>query len=137
VTRDVFAAIQIGDKASVYRDVRLEDLDRFVVISGDSSAIHVSEDAAIARGFKGRVAHGALLTSWVSSIIGTQLPGDGGVLQSISMSFRAPVVPPETIQITVAVSGKSEAVRQLKLSISIMRSDGVLAASGEARSIVK
>jgi hypothetical protein len=35
------------------------------------------------------------------------------------------------------VTGKSEAVGQLKLSIRIERSDGVVAATGEARSIIK
>jgi acyl dehydratase len=127
----------IGDSVTVRQPVRIDDVDRFAALSGDTSAIHMSADAAVARGFEGRITHGVLLAAWVSSIIGTKLPGDCGVLQSINLAFRAPVIPPDELQITVAVTGKSEAVSQLKLSIKIERSDGVLAATGEARSILK
>lgn len=126
-----------GDAVTVRRRVSIEDIDQFVLLSGDNSAIHVSAEAAASQGFAGRVVHGVLLTSWVSAIIGTKLPGNCGVLQTINMSFRSPVVPPDEVELTVAVSGKSEAVSQLKLSIRIVKSDGTVAATGEARSIVK
>jgi acyl dehydratase len=127
----------VGDSVTVEQPVRAGDIDRFADLSGDTSAIHMSADAAASRGLGGRVAHGLLLGSWVSAIIGTRLPGDCGILQTISLAFRAPVVPPDLLKITVAVTGKSEAVGQLKLSIRIERSDGVVAATGEARSIIK
>lgn len=122
---------------TIEKIVRVEDIDQFALLSGDTSAIHVSAGSAAERGFGGRVVHGLLLGSWVSSVIGTRLPGDCGVLQTINFAFREAVVPPDVLKITVAVTGKSEAVSQLKLSIKIERSDGVVAATGEARSIIK
>ena len=127
----------VGDSVTIEQTIRVEDIDRFAELSGDMSAIHMSEGAAANRGFGGRVAHGLLLGAWVSAIVGTRLPGDCGVLQTIAFSFRAPVVPPDLLKITVTVAGKSEAVSQLKLSIKIERSDGVVAATGEARSIIR
>jgi acyl dehydratase len=131
---DLFA---VGDGVTIEQAISVEDIDRFAALSGDTSAIHMSADAAGARGFGGRVAHGLLLGAWVSAIIGTRLPGDCGVLQTINFAFREPVIPPDLLKITVAVAGKSEAVGQLKLSIRIERSDGVVAATGEARSIIR
>jgi acyl dehydratase len=127
----------VGDSVTVRKAVRVEDIDLFAEFSGDTSAIHMSAEAATSRGFSGRVAHGMLLGAWVSSVIGTRLPGNSGVLQSMELAFRAPVIPPDELTITVAVTGKSEAVGQVKLSIRIERADGVLAATGEARSIVR
>jgi acyl dehydratase len=127
----------VGDSVTIEQTIRVEDIDRFAELSGDISAIHMSADVAVNRGFGGRVAHGLLLGAWVSAIIGTRLPGDCGVLQTINFAFRAPVVPPDRMRITVTVAGKSEAVSQLKLSIRIERSDGVVAATGEARSIIR
>jgi acyl dehydratase len=127
----------VGDSVIVERAVSVEDIDRFAEFSGDSSAVHMSDEAAANRGLGGRVAHGLLLGSWVSSVIGTRLPGDCGLLQTITLAFRAPIIPPDTVKIAVAVTGKSVAVGQIKLSITIERSDGVVAATGEARSIIK
>ncbi len=82
----------IGRNAERRVRITSEMLDHFVTVSGDSSAIHVSEKAAKERGFPGRVAHGMLLRALVSGIIGTELPGDDGVLQQMQLSFRAPVI---------------------------------------------
>jgi acyl dehydratase len=131
---DRFAA---GDSVTIEQAIGVGDIDRFAELSGDTSAIHMSADAAAYRGFSGRVAHGMLLGAWVSAVIGTRLPGDCGVLQTINFAFRAPVIPPDMLKITVSVAGKSEAVGQLKLSIRVERSDGVVAATGEARSIIR
>jgi 3-hydroxybutyryl-CoA dehydratase len=127
----------VGTKVVVERRIVVADIDRFATLSGDTSAIHMDEKAAIARGFSGRVVHGMLLAAWVSAIIGTELPGDCGVLQSANFSFRAPVLPPDVVTITVEITGKSEGVGQLKLAVNIVRSDGVVAMTGDLRSIVR
>ena len=127
----------IGTKVVVERRIEVVDIDRFANFSGDTSAIHMDSATAIARGFTGRVAHGMLLAAWVSSIVGTKLPGDCGVLQSSNFAFRAPVVPPDVLTITIEVAGKSESVAQLKLAVTVVRSDGVVAMTGDLRSIVK
>ncbi|MBM3776036.1 MAG: acyl dehydratase, partial [Acidobacteria bacterium] len=71
----------LGRTAEREIPVTADLIDRFVLLSGDNSAIHVDDAAARARGFRGRVAHGMLLGSLVSAVIGTELPGHIGVLQ--------------------------------------------------------
>ncbi|MDL2209550.1 hypothetical protein LJC26_01955 [Desulfovibrio sp. OttesenSCG-928-O18] len=69
-----------------------EMLDDFAKVSGDYSTLHMDDRYAAMVGFaNGRVAHGALLLSFVSRIIGMYLPGERALLQSISSQFRSPV----------------------------------------------
>jgi len=54
----------VGDSVTVEQSVRAEDIDRFADLSGDTSAIHMSQMRPASRGLGGRVAHGLLLGSW-------------------------------------------------------------------------
>lgn len=111
-----------------------ELLDRFVALSGDDSLIHVKDQAARARGFKGRVVHGFLLGSLISSVIGVQLPGHDGVLQKASLTFHNPCYIGDEILIEVAVSDFIESVRVLRLTISVKNADGLVLVKGEIQS---
>jgi len=132
------AEFAIGQSVVVERHVSLDDVDRFCELSGDTSAIHVDESAAHARNLDGRVAHGVLISSFVSAVIGTELPGDDGIMQSIQMNFRNPVIPPETLVIKAEIIGISAAVGQLTIRVEVrQKTDGTLAATGEVRSLVR
>lgn len=123
----------IGRKAE--RRVRItgEMLDQFVALSGDGSAIHVSEQCARERGFSGRVAHGMLLGAFVSGVIGTQLPGDDGVLQQIQLSFREPCHPGDEIVIQLCVTEFHESVQTMLLQVKIVTLANVTLATGQAQ----
>jgi 3-hydroxybutyryl-CoA dehydratase len=109
-------------------------VDQFVALSGDSSPVHVDDDAARARGYQGRVVHGMLLGSLVSSVVGTQLPGDIGILQEVQFSFRKPCYIGDEITIDVAVSEFHEALQVLFLKIEVRNRAAVLLADGQFRS---
>jgi 3-hydroxybutyryl-CoA dehydratase len=118
------------------RRVRISEemLDAFVALSGDTSPIHVNLAAARARGYSGRVVHGMLLGSLVSAVLGTDLPGEIGVLQEVRLSFRNPCHPGDRVEILVAASEFFESVQTLVLEIKITRDDGTILATGQARS---
>ena len=127
---------KVGDCVEFEKMLEIGDVDKFIDVSGDSSGIHLDHAFAVARGYSGRVAHGVLLGSFISAVIGTKLPGNSGELQSLNLNFRAPVIPPELLKVVVEITGISVSVNQLRLSVSVYRSDGVRAVSGEARTIV-
>lgn len=128
--------LAVGQSVTVTRGISLDDLDMFARLSGDVSPIHVDDDFATERGFDGRVAHGLLLSSHISGVIGTLLPGRNGVLQKFEIGFRHPIVPPDTIEISVEVTRISEATGQVSLKSEVRGGDGQLSASGKAHSIV-
>jgi phosphate acetyltransferase len=124
----------MGRTAAACVHISPEMIDQFVAFSGDSSPIHVSDSAAQARGFRARVAHGMLLGSLVSGIIGTQLPGQHGVLQEVQLSFRHACHPGDDIVIRVTVTEFFESVQTLVLQVRIERTDGLALATGRVQS---
>jgi 3-hydroxybutyryl-CoA dehydratase len=124
----------IGKTAA--RRVRITDdlIDQFTELSGDNSPIHVTDGAAQSRGFPTRVAHGMLLGSLVSGVVGRELPGEHGVLHEVQLSFRNSCHPGDEIIIRVTVSEFFESVQALVLKVQIERADGVTLATGRVQS---
>ena len=125
----------IGRKAERRVCITAEMLDQFVAFSGDSGAIHVSDEAARELGFPGgRLVHGMLLGALVSGLIGTELPGDDGYEQQMQLSFRAPCYPGDEVTISLTVVEFYESVQTLVLKVNIVNAAGVTLATGRIQS---
>jgi 3-hydroxybutyryl-CoA dehydratase len=109
-------------------------IDRFARLSGDLSPIHMDDAAAQERGLRKRVAHGALQAAFLSSIVGMDLPGPDGLLQSLSLQFRRPCYAGETLSMHLKVAEVHESVRTVILKVKILNQDGELVASGRVQS---
>jgi 3-hydroxybutyryl-CoA dehydratase len=79
------------------------DILMFAGVSGDTNPVHLNEEFASATPFKGRIAHGMLTASLISTVLGTKLPGAGAVYVSQTMRFLAPVRAGETVRAIVTV----------------------------------
>ena len=86
-----FEELEVGMEASYVKNITAEDIDVFAVLSGDDNPIHLDEDFAARSIFKKRIAHGILTASFISTVLGTKLPGPGCIYVSQSLNFRAPV----------------------------------------------
>lgn len=86
-----FEELNIGMEASYIRRVREEDVQSFAELSGDDNPIHLDDAYASGTMFKGRIAHGVLTASYISTVLGTMLPGPGAIYVSQSLNFRRPV----------------------------------------------
>ena len=53
--------------------------------------------------FKGRIAHGMLSVSFISAVLGNQLPGAGSIYLGQSLRFKAPVRPNDSVLTVVTV----------------------------------
>src|SRR3546814_6041729 len=53
------------------------DIVLFAGISGDSNPLHLNQEYASETMFEGRIAHGMLTASFISTVLGTKLPGPG------------------------------------------------------------
>jgi 3-hydroxybutyryl-CoA dehydratase len=87
----VLEAMTVGLAAEQLRTVTPGDLADFADVSGDRNPLHMDEDYAEASPFRGRVAHGMLLGSWISALLGEKLPGPGAIYVSQSLTFKRPV----------------------------------------------
>ena len=124
--------VAVGDLAEVAYTVTAETIREFVTASGDDNPIH--SDAAFATGTRfGRViAPGMLTGSFVSSVIGTSLPGPGTIYLSQSFRFLHPVYVGDRVTARVEVVERVPARNRLRLRTTCVNQDGQLLLDGEA-----
>jgi 3-hydroxybutyryl-CoA dehydratase len=96
--------LKVGDTASFGKTVTEADIVLFAGITGDTNPVHLNQDFAAATLFKGRIAHGMLSAGFISTVLGTKLPGPGAIYLSQSLKFKAPVRPGDTVKATVTVT---------------------------------
>lgn len=85
------------------RKVTEHMLKAFADASGDFNPIHFDDASAVAAGFKSRIAHGMLISSFVSEVIGMELPGPGSIAKSLNLEFLRPVYLDSTVDIKVEI----------------------------------
>lgn len=96
--------LKVGMESTYTRVITDADIRGFATVSGDNNPVHLDEAYAEATMFKGRIAHGMLSASFISKVIGTQLPGPGTIYMSQSLNFRAPVRIGDEVVTTVSVA---------------------------------
>ena len=114
-----YAEIKIGDKESLYHEIKKEDLERFVELTGDNNKLHVDEKFASNTQFKKPVVHGMLGASFISTIIGTKIPGDGALWFSQSLEFLIPVRVGDQLTIIAEVTKKNDRENIIELKTDI------------------
>lgn len=95
--------IKIGDKVFVEKTISETDVYLFAGITGDLNPAHVNQIKAEQTMFKGRIAHGILITGLISTCLGMYLPGPGTIYMSQQVRFTAPVHIGDTIKAEVEV----------------------------------
>ena len=124
--------VAVGDVAEVTHAVTAETIREFVTASGDDNPIH-SDPAFAARTRFGRViAPGMLTGSFVSSVIGTRLPGPGTIYLSQSFRFMRPVYIEDRVTARVEVAEQVPGRNRLRLRTTCVTHDGELLLEGEA-----
>lgn len=93
----------VGMSAEVAKTITDADIVLFAGVSSDVNAIHMDDEYARTTAFGGRIAHGMLTASLLSSVLGNRLPGPGVIYMSQSLRFRAPVRPGDTVHARVTV----------------------------------
>ncbi len=100
--------LSIGMSESYERTVTDADIQQFAQVSGDHNPVHLDEAFAANTRFKTRIAHGMLSAAFISTVVGTKLPGPGSIYVSQTLKFRAPVFIGDTIVTTATVTDINE-----------------------------
>ena len=132
VRNRVFDEIAIGDRASIERTLTASDVQLCAVISGDDNPQHVDADFAASTRFHGVIAHGMWGAALISALLGTRLPGPGTIYLGQTLRFLAPVHIGDTVTISVEVTARQEAKRELTLACTCINQDGRHVIDGEA-----
>jgi len=94
----------VGEEASITRIISDEDITTYARITGDQNPVHVNEEYAKGTVFGGRIAQGMLVAGFISSLLGTILPGPGSIYMFQQLRFLAPVKPGDHIKARVKVT---------------------------------
>ncbi|WP_133702143.1 SDR family oxidoreductase [Roseateles toxinivorans] len=125
-----FDAVKEGDQQSLVKTITEADIRRFVELTGDDNPLHVDADYAAETSFKEIVVHGMLGASFISTVIGTKLPGPGALWVSQAMDFNLPVRLGDTLTVTCTVLKKHARDRLLELDTRITNQHGQVVLSG-------
>lgn len=128
-----FEEINIGDTAEISHQITESDLEKFCDLTGDVNPLHMDSDYAESTTYKKRVAHGMLTASFLSTIIGTKLPGKGALWLSQTIQFLLPVRIGDTLKVIAKVKHKSKSNYIIVLDTIIYNQNGQKVLEGEAR----
>jgi 3-hydroxybutyryl-CoA dehydratase len=96
--------LSVGMTAIYAKTVTDADVVLFAGVSGDVNPVHLNQEFADRTMFRGRIAHGMLTASFISTVLGTKLPGPGCIYVSQNLKFKAPVRVGDTVNARVTVT---------------------------------
>lgn len=128
-----FEAIAVGETRTLTRTITEADVRRFVELTGDDNPLHVDREFAEGTSFKDIVVHGMLGASFISTVIGTQLPGPGALWVSQNLEFLLPVRLGDVLSVSCTVTKKHDRERLLEVETRIENQNRQLVLSGQGK----
>ena len=122
----------VGQSASFSKTITETDVVLFGGISGDLNPAHFNEEYAKDTIFKGRIAHGMLCASFISTVLGMHLPGPGTIYLKQDLKFLAPVRFNDTVTATCIVKEIITEKNRVVFECKVTNQDGKDVIVGEA-----
>lgn len=108
-----------------------EMIDGFALSTGDTNPVHIDDSYAKNSVFKKRIAHGFLIGSLISTVLGNYYPGNGTIFMSQYMKFRRPVFIGDEVTVII-VPLEINNLNWLKLQTTCINQDKILIIEGDA-----
>lgn len=128
-----YSEINIGDTAQIIHVITDSDIDKFVELSGDNNKLHISKEFAEQTEFRNPVVHGMIGASFISTLIGTKLPGDGALWYSQTLEFLRPVRVGDSISVEAVVISKMDKSNSIELKVEIYNQYRQIVTSGVSK----
>ena len=126
-----FEDLELDMSASVSRTVSEADILMFAGVSGDYNPVHINEELAASTMFGGRIAHGMLSAGFISTVLGTKLPGPGAIYLAQTLKFKAPVKIGDTVVARCTIKELTPEKRKAKFD-TVCTVRGKVVLEGEA-----
>ena len=127
-----FDSIQVEDEATMEHIITEGDVENYAKITGDNNPLHMDLEYAGQTKFGQRVVHGMLVASFISTVVGTILPGEGALYLRQEVKFRKPVFIDDIIRVKVKVTNKVESLKILEMKTNIINQHGETVITGKA-----
>lgn len=130
-----FEDMEVGMTDIYGKTITDADIIMFSGVSGDINPVHLNHEFASESIFEGRIAHGMLTASLISTVVGTKLPGPGCIYVNQALRFKAPVKAGDTVMARVTVSNIVPEKKFVELK-TVCTVDGKTVIDGEATVMV-
>lgn len=127
-----FADLKVGETATFTKEITNEDILTFASLTEDVNPVHIDETYAATTMFKERIAHGALTASFISTLIGTILPGKNVIYLSQTSKFTAPVRIGDTLRVVGEIIDKKPKKNILTITTNVFNQRDELVLEGSA-----
>jgi len=127
-----WADIKVGDQENFCIKITAEKINSFITLSGDHNLLHQDINFAEQKGFYKPIAHGMLLASFFSALVGNYFLGNNNLYLSQNMQFRKSIFVGDDIKVVGKIIQKIETAKILVIATSILNKDNEVAVSGEA-----
>ncbi len=124
--------LKTGDQDSFTKTISESDIYLYAGVTGDLNPAHIDEEYAKKTFFKGRIAHGLFISGFISTVIGTRLPGPGSIYREQQVQFLAPVRIGDTITAKVEIIEMDMEKNKITLATQCFNQDGTMVIDGKA-----
>ena len=108
---------QIGDRREITHQFTQSDLDIFADLTGDHNPIHMNVSFASRSAAGGQVVHGMLAASFISTLVGMEIPGPGALWNTFQVNWREVIRLGDTLRFSATISAINSALNILVLKI--------------------
>ncbi len=127
-----FDELRVGQSAEFAKTITETDVVLFAGITGDLNPVHINAVEAEKSRFGGRIAHGMLSAGFISTVLGTRLPGPGTIYLEQTLRFTRPVRIGDTVTARVEVTELIERRQRVRLATICSNQHGEVVLEGEA-----
>jgi 3-oxoacyl-[acyl-carrier protein] reductase len=107
----------VGDSRTIEHQFTTNDINSFAKLTGDYNPLHVDHNYAATTATGGQVVHGMLVASFISTLIGMEIPGPGALWNDFQVSWRKIVRIDDTLRFTATVSSINSSLDLIVLEI--------------------
>jgi len=114
-----FEDLHIGLVATHQIKISGELIDLFAKLTGDHHPLHIDKNYALKNGFRDRIAHGALISSCASKLVGMELPGEKAILIGQESEYLKPVYPKDLLDLIAKIIKIKKSLKLIIVEIEI------------------
>jgi acyl dehydratase len=125
---------EIAEGREIERAYRLtpDVYEHFLAAFKDENKLHTDADYARAKGFTGKVMHGAILNGFLSHFVGMHFPGEKALLLKVELGYAKPSYLGDELKLKAKVVQKVNSERLLVLRVVFQNeTQGTVVASGQ------
>lgn len=124
--------IVVGQCAEYKRMITEDDARKFRKVSGNDNQAHGDESHAHTTASRKEIVYGMMAFSYISTVLGTKLPGPGSVYLKQDYTFKSPVRVGDEITARVDVIAKDDRARSITLATVCLNQHNQVVVEGQA-----